>query len=81
MSSAVQFPLWVGLASDDVARIELFHRDGSVDRVSLVDNVFSFQTRRGEPVKLVAFDRENRVVKLGLVGGSGSGLSGFSLAP
>lgn len=80
-SSAVQFPLWVGLASDDVARIELFHRDGSVDPVSLVDNVFSFQTARGETVKLVAYDREGRVVKLGLVGGGESGLRGYSMAP
>jgi hypothetical protein len=81
MSSALQFPLWVGLASDDVTRIELIHRDGSRVPVSLADNVFSFQTRRGEALKLVAYDSENRVVRVEIVGGNGSGLRGYSVAP
>ena len=81
MNSAVQFPLWVGLASDDVARMELIHRDGTIVPVSLVDNVFSFQTTRGEAIKLVAYDSENRVVKIEIAGGNGSGLRGYSVAP
>lgn len=81
MNSALQFPLWVGLASDDVARMELIHRDGATVPVSLVDNVFSFQTTRGEAIKLVAYDSENRVVKIEIVGGIGSGLRGYSVAP
>ena len=81
MNSLVQFPLWVGLASDDVARIELIHQDGTIDPVSLVDNVLSFQTTRGEAVKLVAYDNENRVVKIEIVGGNGSGLRSIVQAP
>ena len=80
-NSALQFPLWVGLAPDDVARIELIHRDGTTVPVSLVDNVFSFQTTRGEAIKLVAYDSENRAVKIEIVGGNGSGLRGYSVAP
>jgi hypothetical protein len=81
MNSAVQFPLWVGLASDDVARMELIHQDGVRDPVALTDNVFSFQTTRGEAIKLVAYDSENRAVKIEIVGGNGSGLRGYSVAP
>jgi hypothetical protein len=81
MSSAVQFPLWVGLAADEVAGLELYHRDGSVDAVSLVDNVFSFHTLRGEATKLVAYDKNDRVVRIEVVGGPGSGAVGWSMAP
>ena len=81
MNSAVQFPLWVGLASDDVARMELIYQDGVRDPVALTDNVFSFQTTRGEATKLVAYDSENRAVKIEIVGGNGSGLRGYSVAP
>jgi hypothetical protein len=81
MNSAVQFPLWVGLASDDVARMELIYQDGVRDPVALTDNAFSFQTTRGEATKLVAYDSEHRVVKIEIVGGNGSGLRGYSVAP
>jgi hypothetical protein len=81
MSSGLQFPLWVGLASDDVARIELVHGDGSKVPVPLADNVFSFQTRRGEAIKLVAYDSEDRVVRVEIVGGEGSSMMGYAVAP
>lgn len=70
---AQQFPLWTGIASDEVSRIELFFGDDSTEEVSLRDNVFAFYARRGEAVKLVAYDHEGRVVKIEVVGGSGSG--------
>ena len=64
-----QFPLWVGMAADEVARIELFYRDGTTQPVPVSDNVFAFYTPRLEPVKLVAYDHEGRVVKIDVVGG------------
>jgi hypothetical protein len=79
MSSAVQFPLWVGLAADEVARLELYHRDGSFDVVPIVDNAFSFQAARGEALKLVAYDKADRVIRIEVVGGAGSGISGWSM--
>jgi hypothetical protein len=71
-SSGLQFPRWVGMASDDVARIKLFRPDGSHVPVALKDNVFTFQTSRREPVKVVAYDHDGRVVGLEVVGGAGS---------
>ena len=73
-SAAQQFPLWIGMASDDIARMKLFYRDGSTAPVALQDNVFTFYTRRGETVKLVAYDHEDRVVKVEIVGGRGGSL-------
>jgi hypothetical protein len=72
MSSAAQFPLWVGLAADEVARLELYRRDGSFDEVPLADNVFSFHTARGEAAKLVAYDKHDRVIRIEVVRGPGS---------
>jgi hypothetical protein len=80
-SSGVQFPRWIGMASDDVARIELFRPDGSRAQVALLDNVFTFQTSRREPVKLVAYDQEERVVKVEAVGGRGSSLRSALVRP
>lgn len=77
--SAVQFPLWVGLAADQVARLELYHRDGSFDEVPLADNAFSFHTARGEAAKLVAYDKQGRVIRIEVVGGPGSGAMGYSM--
>jgi hypothetical protein len=61
---AEQFPLWIGIATDAIARLELFHADGTSVAVPYNDNVFSFYTRRGEPSKLVAYDQMDRVVKV-----------------
>jgi hypothetical protein len=80
-NSGEQFPLWVGLAADEIERLELFYPDGRSRGVAVVHNTFVFQTRRGEPVKLAAYDRAGRVVKVGLVGSAESGLSGLSMSP
>jgi hypothetical protein len=80
-NSGEQFPFWVGLAADEITRLELFYPDGQSRGVAVVDNTFAFQTRRGEPVKLAAYDRAGRVVKVGLVGSAESGLSGLGMSP
>ncbi len=80
-NSGEQFPLWVGLAADDIERLELYYPEGARRDIPIADNVFTFQTRKGEPVKLVAYDNAGAVVKVGLVGSSESGLSGFSVSP
>jgi hypothetical protein len=80
-SSGVQFPLRVGMASDQVARIELFRADGSSQPVPLVDNVFTFQTWRLDPVKLVAYDDQNRVVTIEIQGTPDSSFRGEVQGP
>lgn len=80
-SSGQQFPLWVGLAADEVFRLELFHRAGEPTEVPLGDNAFAFQTRKGQPAKLVAYDSDGRVVRVEMVGGHGGGLTGIAVAP
>jgi hypothetical protein len=73
-TSGAQFPLWIGLASDEIARIELFRPDGTSDKVALRDNVLTFQTWTREKVKLVAYDHEGRVVTVEVVGAAGGSL-------
>jgi len=52
-----------GLASDQVARIELFIANGTHRRVPLRDNAFFTRVARGElPVNLVAYDRQGEVI-------------------
>jgi hypothetical protein len=80
-SAGVQFPLWIGMTSDDVASIELFRPDGSHVAVPLLDNVFTFQTSKREPAKLVAYDRDGRVVKIEVVGAPGSSVRGILIRP
>jgi hypothetical protein len=54
-----------GLASDDVARIELFLADGERLRAPLADNAFFVQgSRAAFPARLVAFDRDGRVIEV-----------------
>jgi hypothetical protein len=59
---ADQFPLFAGLAADDVASLELFFPNGAHEQVPLVDNVYAFQAPRALHTKLVAYDAEHRVV-------------------
>jgi hypothetical protein len=59
-----QFPLYVGLAADDVATLELYYESGGRRSIRLVDNAFAFQVPAFEHVKLVARDHEGRVVKI-----------------
>jgi hypothetical protein len=61
------FPHFVGLASDDVGRIEIFYEDGSTQRVPLSDNVFSFYVAADLHSKIVAYDHEGLVVSIHLL--------------
>ena len=52
-----------GLASDQVARIELFVANGTHRRVPLHDNAFFTRVSRNElPVNLVAYDSQGEVI-------------------
>ena len=52
-----------GLASDDVARLELFMATGERIPVPLRDNAFLVQAARPKyPARLVAYDRQGRVI-------------------
>jgi hypothetical protein len=68
-SAGQEFPHWVGLASDQVARIEIFYRDGSIQPVRLNNNVFSFYVAADQESKLVAYDQQGRVVRIMMLGG------------
>jgi hypothetical protein len=58
------FTHYVGIAADGVARIAVFYKDGSVQRVSVNDNVFSFYLATNQSSKLVAYDDAGRVVRM-----------------
>lgn len=59
----VQFLSVQGIASDDVERMLLFLGNGEVRPVGLRDNVFFARVPRAKlPAKLVAYDREGRVI-------------------
>lgn len=67
-----QFPFIAGLASDAVATLALFYRDGRRQAVSLRDNAFVLQVASVElPGKLVARDRRGRVIGIELLPGPG----------
>jgi hypothetical protein len=58
-----QFVILHGIASDDVARLELFLGTGDRHRVPLRDNVFATRVRRASfPARLVAYDAAGRVI-------------------
>ena len=58
-----QFWLLSGVASDAVARIELFLADGERWPVPLTDNTFAIQVPRTHyPVNLVAYDAQGHVI-------------------
>jgi hypothetical protein len=62
-SGTSQYSVLSGLASDDVAKLELFSlRGGTVD-VPLRDNAWLVRVASGDyPLRLVAYDREGRVI-------------------
>jgi hypothetical protein len=65
-----QLPIETGLASDEVASMELFYADGERQPVPLRDNVFAVQLRRADlPGKLVAYDRPGKVIGIELLNG------------
>lgn len=62
-SGSDQFSLLEGLASDDVAGIKLFLASGETVDVPLTDNVFLIRVGRAAyPIRLVAYDSEQRVI-------------------
>jgi hypothetical protein len=62
-SGSDQFATVAGLASDDVARIVAFLSGGQTMPVPLRDNVFVVYIARSRlPARLVAYDRERRVI-------------------
>lgn len=60
-----QFTLFTGLASDEVTRMDLFLATGERRPIPLRDNVWLIQVPRGKyPVRLVAFDSDDRVIAI-----------------
>ena len=59
-----EFPHWVGIASDDVARLRIFYESGDTKDVPIVDNLFSFYVDGVQGSKLVAYDAEGRTVRV-----------------
>ena len=73
-----QYDTLVGLASDDVARITAYLSNGQRQSVALKNNAYFAQlARNGFPVRLVAYDREGRIIGLRTV----RGLGGFAASP
>jgi hypothetical protein len=62
-----QFPIYYGLVSDEVASLELFLSSGARESISIVDNVFALQAAAADPAKLVAYDRDHRVLAVQVV--------------
>jgi hypothetical protein len=58
------FTHYVGVAADEVRRVAIFYEDGSVQRVPVNDNVFSFYVATNQSSKLVAYDDAGQVVSL-----------------
>jgi hypothetical protein len=61
------FPHYVGLVSDDVARVTIFYEDGLIQQVPVSDNAFSFHVAAELHSKIVAYDHEGRVVSIHLL--------------
>jgi hypothetical protein len=58
------FTHYVGIAADEVAGIAIFYEDGSVQRVPVNDNVFSFYLATNQGSKLIAYDDAGQVVRV-----------------
>jgi hypothetical protein len=62
-SGPSQYSLLSGLTSDDVAALRVFVASGKTIDVPLRDNAYFARVARGEfPIRLVAYDREGRVI-------------------
>jgi hypothetical protein len=60
-----QFATFAGIASDDVARLEVFTATGNRIRVPLKDNAFLAEVSLARfPVKMVAYDAAGRVIAI-----------------
>jgi hypothetical protein len=62
-----QFPIYYGLVADDVASLELFLSNRARESIPIVDNVFALQAAAADPAKLVAYDRDHRVLGVRIV--------------
>ena len=61
-----------GLASDDVARLELFLATGESRPIPLRDNAWAIQAARADrPYRVVAYDREGRIIGIQDMGDNG----------
>jgi hypothetical protein len=64
-SGPSQFSLLAGLASDDVAAMKVFLASGAVVEVALRDNAYVARVARSDfPIRVVAYDRDGKVVGL-----------------
>lgn len=62
-SGTSEYSLLSGLASDDVAALRLFVASGKTINVPLRDNAYLARVSRSEfPIRLVAYDRQGRVI-------------------
>ena len=74
-SGSDEFATVSGLASDDVAHISAYLKNGQTQPVPLRDNTYIVQIARSQfPIRLVAYDRQNKVIGFtpalqGLIGG------------
>jgi hypothetical protein len=63
MGAGDQYATFAGLASDDVARLEIFTASGHRLEVPLKDNAYLAEVALARfPAKLVAYDRQGRVI-------------------
>jgi hypothetical protein len=68
-----QYSVLSGLASDDVAKLVLFSLRGGTVEVPLRDNAWLVRVASGDyPLRLVAFDREGRVIGIDAYQSDGS---------
>jgi hypothetical protein len=72
-----QFETISGLASDEVARLEIFFATGERRPIPLRHNAFVVQTARAKyPIRVVAYDRDGRVIGIETRGGDAATDSG-----
>jgi hypothetical protein len=65
-----QYATLSGLASDDVARLELFLATGESRPIPLHDNAWAIQAARADrPYRVVAYDHEGRIIGIQDMGG------------
>lgn len=72
VSGADQYADFEGLVSDDVAQMKLFLPSGGVASVPLHDDAYMTRVARSDfPVRLVAYDKEGRVIGIQTVADDG----------
>lgn len=64
-----QYSYFSGIVSDDVARLEIFLTNGTIEDVPLKDNAFAVPVARALfPVRVVAYDSASRIIGLETIG-------------